>query len=225
MNIILADDSRIARIHLAAVLVEAGHDVIEVDNGRKAWEAFERSPTPMVILDWIMPELDGMEVVRRIRSSPAGRDTFVLMITGRGTPNDVTSGVDAGVDDFVVKPITAEHLHARLIIAERRIAQTAAARRAENALNRARWLAGIGETVLTLQHEINNPLTAVLVEAEMLAGEPTMPARFVVRLREIVEQSERIAQVVKRLSAIEDPQVIERLSGVRMIDLSDTPAE
>lgn len=221
MKILLADDSRITRIHLTAALVEAGHEVIDVDDGRKAWEAFERAPVPMVIIDWMMPELDGMEVVRRIRSSPAGRDTFVLMITGRGTPSDVTSGVDAGVDDFVVKPITPEHLHARLIIAERRLEQTAAARKAEDALTRARWLAGIGETVLTLQHEINNPLTAVLVEAEMLACEPTMPAKFAERLREILEQTERIAQVVKRLSALQDPQVIERLAGVRMLDLSD----
>ena len=225
MKILLADDSRITRIHLTAALAEAGHEVIDVDDGRKAWEAFERTPVPMVIIDWMMPELDGMEVVRRIRSSPAGRDTFVLMITGRGTPSDVTSGVDAGVDDFVVKPITPEHLHARLILAERRLEQTAAVRKAEEALKRARWLAGIGETVLTLQHEINNPLTAVLVEAEMLAGEPTMPAEFAERLREILEQTQRIAQVVKRLSALQDPQVIERLAGVRMLDLSDPAVE
>jgi DNA-binding response OmpR family regulator len=223
MKIILADDSALARLQLTAAIVEGGHEVVAVADGQEAWDEFERSPVPLVVLDWMMPKLDGLEVLRRIRCAPSGADTFVLMATGRGTPTDVASALEAGADDFVVKPITPEHLRARLIIAESRIEARAQEQQLKSALYRAQWLAGIGETVLTLQHEINNPLAVMLVETELLIQEPHMPAQFETQLRSILDQTRRIAEVVQRLSALKQPRSIEPLKGLRMLDLSDIP--
>jgi signal transduction histidine kinase len=107
-----------------------------------------------------------------------------------------------------------------VVIAERRIEQNAARRTAEEALARARWLAGIGEATLTLQHQINNPLTALLTEAQLLAEEPDVQTEHRQRLEMISEQAQRISKVVRRMSRLEDPRTVEYLEGAPMIDLS-----
>jgi DNA-binding response OmpR family regulator len=224
MKVILADDSAVTSRLLEAVIVECGHEVTCVDDGQAAWEAFEREPTPMVILDWMMPRLDGIELCRRIRARERGDETFVLMVTGRGTTEDLASALDAGADDFITKPVSIELLRARLVIAERRMADSAARRRAEDALSRAQWLAGIGQTSLAMQHEINNPLTALLAEAEILATDPATPADHREPLATIVAQARRIAAVVRQLSALHEPRSVEYLDGVRMLDLSTKAA-
>jgi DNA-binding response OmpR family regulator len=219
MRVILADDSAVTRRLFEAVIAEAGHDVAALENGDAAWQAFQATPAPLVILDWLMPVMDGLEVCRRIRASEWSRQTYVLMATGRGDPADVTSALDAGADDFITKPVAPEHLRAQLTIAIRRIGDNEARWRAEDALARAQWLAGIGQTALTLQHEINNPLTAMLVEAELLAEESDFPPAHRRRLEMIVQQAERIARVVRQLSSMDDPRTVEYLAGVTMLDL------
>jgi DNA-binding response OmpR family regulator len=220
MRVLLAEDSGVTRRLFAQVIAECGHDVTEVDNGHSAWQVFRNSPAPLVVLDWLMPVMDGLEVCRRIRASEASAETYVLMATGRGDPSDVASALDAGADDFITKPVAPEHLRAQLTIAERRIEQGNARRRAEEGLARAQWLAGIGHTALTLQHEINNPLTVVLAEAELLAIDTGIPEPYRRRLAMVAVQARRIAAVVKQISSMEDPRTVEYVAGVHMIDLS-----
>ena len=89
-----------------------------------------------------MPELDGLEVCRRIRTSPWARDMFVLVVTGRVEGDDVVNALDAGADDYLFKPFTPSSITARLEIAERRIAANEARWAAEEALSNAQWMAG-----------------------------------------------------------------------------------
>jgi DNA-binding response OmpR family regulator len=174
----------------------------------------------MMILDWQMPGLDGLEVCRRIRKAPDGEDVFVLMVTGRDAASHLTDALAAGVDDYLSKPATPEHLEARVRIAERRIAQTTARRRAEDALAKAQWLAGIGQTALALQHEINNPLMALLTHGQLLAEDPELTAAIRSQVGTIVAQARRIADVVRRLRELKEPQSVEYLGTSRMIDLA-----
>ena len=83
MEVILADDTALTRRLLQATLEQRGHTITAVADGAEAWLAFERSAPPLVVLDWQMPGLDGVEVCRRIRASSASRDVFVLMVTSR----------------------------------------------------------------------------------------------------------------------------------------------
>ena len=219
MKVLLAEDSSVTRLLFKAVIMEVGHDVSAVEDGPSAWDAFERERHPLVIFDWMMPGFDGIELCRRIRASDAGPDTFLLLLTGRGTPEDLTSALDAGVDDFVAKPVSSELLRARLVIAERRIQQNSARRSAEEALARARWLAGIGEATLTMQHEINNPLTALIAETQLLVEEPEMLGSHRRQVSTIGDQARRIAEVVRRLAHLEDPRSVEYIEGMRMLDL------
>jgi DNA-binding response OmpR family regulator len=225
MRVLFADDDIIARTLLAAVLVDLGHDATEVEDGERAWDAFQREPVPLVLLDINMPRLDGLAVCRRIREHPNGRETFVLVLTARDGREDLAAVLAAGADDYVTKPSSPENLRARLEIAQQRIIQNEARRAAEAELARSRWLAGIGETTIALEHEINNPLSALLGHTElMLMDTDHLMESQREQLRIIQEQAARIADVVRRLGKLKNPQTVEYLAGARMIDLSGRTA-
>ncbi len=219
MRVLFADDDAVARTLLAAVLSDLGHDASEANDGARAWEAFQAEPVPLVILDINMPHLDGLAVCRRIREHPRGRETFVIVVTARDGREDLAAVLAAGADDYVTKPSSPENLRARLEIAQQRIIQNAAQRDAEAELARSRWLAGIGETTIALEHEINNPLSALLGHTELLlmdSAESEQREQLVI----IQQQASRIADVVRRLASLKNPQTVEYLAGARMIDLS-----
>jgi DNA-binding response OmpR family regulator len=219
MRVLFADDDVIARTLLCAVLADLGHEVVLAEDGESAWNLFQEEPVPLVVLDINMPGLDGLTVCRLIRDHTAGRETFVIMVTARDGRDDLTSVLAAGADDYVTKPSSPENLRARLEIAGQRIVQNAASRAAEAELARSRWLAGIGETTIAIEHEINNPLSALLGHAELLLMDAGMTAEQVDSLRIIQEQAVRIADVVRRLARLKNPQSVEYLSGSRMLDL------
>ena len=223
MKVVLADDSALSRRLMEATLSRDGHAVTSVADGEEAVAAFARISPPLVILDWLMPNVDGLEACRRIRALPGGADAFVLMITARDSDTDLTRILDGGVDDYLSKPISADALRARLAIAERRIALETQRREAEEELARARWLAGIGETTIAVEHEINNPLAALLGSVSLLQMSNALE-KLSAEDREsvdvITKQARRIAAVVKRLSKLQNPRSVEYLRGSKMIDLS-----
>jgi DNA-binding response OmpR family regulator len=219
MRVLFADDDVIARTLLCAVLTDLGHEVVLAEDGERAWQSFQDEPVPLVVLDINMPGLDGLTVCRLIRDHVAGRETFVIMVTARDGRDDLTAVLAAGADDYVTKPSSPENLRARLEIAGQRIVQNAASRAAEAELARSRWLAGIGETTIAIEHEINNPLSALLGHAELLLMDEGLTAEQMDSLRIIQEQAVRIADVVRRLAKLKNPQSVEYLSGSRMLDL------
>jgi DNA-binding response OmpR family regulator len=220
MNVLLADDDPTMRLLLSKMLEQGGHAVTTAAaDGQEAWEAYLAAPAPLLLLDWEMPKMDGLELCRRIRSSERGDEAFILVITARDKTEDLTAVLDAGADDYMSKPVTPDNLLARLRIAERRIAVNAARRNAEEKLRQAQYLAGIGETSLALQHEINNPLAALLsntalIEAGMVNEEEKTEA-----LVTIAQMARRIADVVKKLRQLNNPKSVEYLGSARMIDI------
>jgi DNA-binding response OmpR family regulator len=222
MKVLVADDDATTRTLLCAVLSELGHDAEQAADGGVAWARFQEAKPPLVVLDIEMPDLDGLEVCRRIRSVDLKRETFILVLTGRDHPEDLAAVLDAGADDYVTKPTTVEHLRARFVIADRRSAQDAARRQAEADLAVARWRAGIGEAAIALQHEINNPLAALLGHAELLLMEYKDRGEHNEQAQVVLDQARRIADVVKRIAKLRNPQTVEYIEGARMLDLSKT---
>lgn len=219
MRILLADDDEPMRALLGAVLQLSGHEVEAHENGRTAWESFERNPAELLVLDWQMPEIDGIELCRRVRAHVDGDRTYLIMITARAQPEDLEHVLDAGADDYLPKPVTPADVLARLRIALKRMESAARRRDAEDGLRRARYLAGVGEVALALQHEINNPLTALL-STTYLAANGMIPAdEMPESLRTIELQAKRIAQVLKRLQALKEEKSVEYAHGQRMVDL------
>jgi diguanylate cyclase (GGDEF)-like protein len=114
MRVVVADDDRVTTTLLTHALARFGLDVAVAHDGLTAWDLLSNGPAPaLAILDWTMPGLDGIELCRRIRAtSLAG--TYVVLLTGRDSRADLVAGLDAGADDYMVKPIDAEELRARV---------------------------------------------------------------------------------------------------------------
>jgi CheY-like chemotaxis protein len=224
MRVLVADDDSIILSLYEQVLELVGHEAVSYGDGTSAWEAFQKEAFPMAVLDWNMPGIDGVDLCRRIRATEKGKATFILMITAREGAEALRAALDAGADDFIAKPLSAENLSARLTIAERRMETDAARRRAEFALARAQWLAGIGETSLAVQHEINNPLASLIGGAYLLESIRS-PEEQRELVKTVAAAAKRISDVVQRLANLKDPKSVEYLQGSRMIDLSSKNRE
>lgn len=119
MKVLIADDDPNQRRLLTIHLGRAGHDVVETVDGRAAWEALQREHVRLVITDWTMPEVDGIELIRRIRTASFPSYTYVLLLTALDDKQNVVIGLDAGADDYLAKPFNAGELRSRVAIGER----------------------------------------------------------------------------------------------------------
>jgi DNA-binding response OmpR family regulator len=225
VRVLIAEDDPVMLEMYREVLLGFGYVPLCAADGHEAVEIFDREHPPLVLLDVLMPNLNGLEVCRHIRTSVRGTDTFILVITVQESGIAIHSALDAGADDFLTKPITVEQLRARIIIATRTLELRLARRNAERALARAQWLAGIGETSLALQHEINNPLTAIIGSATLLETGSYSADDEQDFVRTIVEQAQRIGDVVKRLALLRNPRSVAYVRGTRMLDLSGETGE
>ena len=122
MQILLVDDDRVNRMIIARHLAESGYEVIHCADGREAWERIRAENFSLVITDWIMPRMDGIALCRKIRETQLGRYVYVIMLTARDQKQDLIQAMEAGADDFLVKPVGAEILHACLRAGERILA-------------------------------------------------------------------------------------------------------
>lgn len=119
MKILIAEDDRVSRIVLSELLTKSGHEVSAVENGQLAWDQYSSQPVPMLISDWMMPVMDGLQLCRRIRAEKRASYTYIILLTALSGKANYLEGMEAGADDFIVKPFDADELQARLRAAER----------------------------------------------------------------------------------------------------------
>ena len=220
-RVLIADDDPTIVLLLEHVLEALGRTFDVADDGETAWRAWEQAHHSLVLLDIEMPGMDGLEVCRRIRAADPDRETFIVIVTGRDRAADLEAVLDAGADDYVTKPLNGQHLLARLRIAQRHMAADAARRAAEEEVRKSRWLAGIIETNVALQHEINNPLTGLLATAELMVLEAKEKGQPTDELEVIIEQGRRIVTLVKRMGEMRDPKSVPYAGKSTMIDLKE----
>jgi sigma-B regulation protein RsbU (phosphoserine phosphatase) len=115
MRILIAEDDPVTRKVLEAMLIKMGHDVVVTCNGEEAWQAYLDINTPkLAIFDWIMPEMDGLELCRKIRNKPGELPIYIIMLTAKGQKQDIVEGLNNGADDYVTKPFNPDELNARV---------------------------------------------------------------------------------------------------------------
>jgi phosphoserine phosphatase RsbU/P len=148
MQILIADDDPISRRLAMHALAGCGADVATVEDGHAAWHQIqERTQSTVLILDRMMPGLDGVDLCRSARLLPTFPPLYILMVTSASETADVTSGLDAGADDYVIKPFKPAELKARAQVGMRMVAlQESVARRLaelEEALANVKQLRGL----------------------------------------------------------------------------------
>ncbi len=119
INVLIAEDSRVQAQHMKDVLEQYNYNVCVTQNGEEAWDAFEKENFPIVISDWEMPRMDGLELIRRIRSCRRSGYVYIILVTAKGQKEDLIKGMETGADDFLTKPFDSDELRVRLRAGER----------------------------------------------------------------------------------------------------------
>jgi two-component system cell cycle response regulator len=120
MKILLAEDDLTSRRILTAILKKWGYDTVVCEDGDGAWKALQEPDAPrLVLLDWNMPGLDGLDVCRRLRKKETTNPSYVIMLTGRGEKGDIVQGLEAGANDYIAKPYDNAELQARIGVGRR----------------------------------------------------------------------------------------------------------
>ena len=118
-KILIADNDLIALRLLNVALSDWGYEVIMCTDGKKAWEALNKNDISIALLDWVMPEIDGLELCRRLRPNKTENYTYVIILSANSSNNDMIKALDAGADDYMFKPYDLEELHSRMKAGER----------------------------------------------------------------------------------------------------------
>ena len=127
MKILIAEDDLTSRAMLAGVLRRSGHEVTTACDGEEAWAALQ-SPAapPLAILDWMMPGLDGVEIVRRLRAQPTDQPPSLIVLTAKDETVDLIAALAAGANDYLTKPFDPGELCARVEVGQRMLTLQAA---------------------------------------------------------------------------------------------------
>ena len=113
-RVLLVEDNIVSRKLLEKILIKGGFEVITAENGRKALSLFKKQFCPIVLTDWVMPEMNGLELCQAIRNHQSPGYVFIVIITAKDTKDDIISGLESGADDYLTKPINQSELFARL---------------------------------------------------------------------------------------------------------------
>ena len=120
MKILVAEDDFISRKLLCTTLGTFGHEVEAFNDGQEAWDRFNDEPLRIIVSDWLMPNMDGLEFCRKVRDRPDTEYTYFILLTANVQGEDThREAMDAGVDDFMSKPLNREQIWIRLRVAER----------------------------------------------------------------------------------------------------------
>jgi two-component system cell cycle response regulator len=117
---LVADDDTASRLVLEKMLTKWGYEVVTAATGGEAWRILTSDDSPdIAVLDWMMPELDGVEVCRRIRALELSSPPYLLLLTGRDNKQDIAVGLESGASDYLQKPVDRDELRARLLVGKR----------------------------------------------------------------------------------------------------------
>lgn len=148
MRILMADDDDVARLELESLLSRHGHHVTAVPDGRDAWDVLQGvDPPRLIILDWMMEEMDGIDVCKKVREHPNLKNAYIILLTSRGEKEHILAGLLAGANDYITKPFDRDELLARIRVGVQIVSlQTelaARVRELEKALARVKQLHGL----------------------------------------------------------------------------------
>jgi phosphoserine phosphatase RsbU/P len=173
MKILLVDDDSVARSILCQLLRQQGHDVIEAADGQLAWDLVQQQKISFIVSDWMMPNIHGVDLCRKIRAEALDHYVYVILCTSKGAKSDLIEGMDAGADDFLVKPISPEELRVKVRAGERILSLE------QNLADKNRELAAINHRLQSAHKLIEDDLKAAASLQTRLLPSPALLAHGV----------------------------------------------
>ncbi|HWP46326.1 MAG TPA: EAL domain-containing protein [Candidatus Limnocylindrales bacterium] len=172
MKVLLVEDDPLTRRLLETVIRSCGYEVTACADAETAWEIYQQEAHPLIVLDWVLPGMDGLQLCRRMRLLPQGNWSVILIITVRDQVEDLREVLEAGADDYLSKPVDVRLLKVRLAIAERRIRDLLERKRAEEAMRlRDRAIAAASSGIaITDPNQPDNPVIYCNPALERITG-------------------------------------------------------
>ncbi|MCK5339748.1 MAG: response regulator transcription factor, partial [Desulfobulbaceae bacterium] len=162
MKILIAEDDLTSSLMLKAILKKWGHEIVSAADGEKAWALLQQTDAPqLAILDWMMPGIDGVTLCRRLKAKDRTTHIYIILLTSKGDQQHIIEGLEAGADDYIIKPYNNEELRARINVGKRILDL-------QDRLKEREKLQGVLEMAGAVCHEINQPLQAVSGWSEIL---------------------------------------------------------
>lgn len=216
-NILVADDDpNVALLVKMTLAKDPDYNIEIVSNGEDALRKVAEAPPDLLLLDVMMPGVDGMEVCRRIKTDDKTKYIPVIMVTAKRESEDMIKGMELGANDYITKPFNPEELLARVRVHLR-------IKSLESELKTKSELEAVLKMSITLQHEINNPLTGVLGNAELLQDRSGMSEKEIdesvnaiyastMRIKDIVRQMGKVSRLIST-KYVGDSEMIDILKS------------
>lgn len=216
MKILIAEDNPTSLMLLKAYLDQWGHEAVSCQNGEEAWEILQQEDAPkLVILDWLMPKLNGREVCRRIRANDDLHLAYVIFVTAKDSQEDMLEVLNGGGDDYIAKPFEADELRVKIQVGTRVVTLWERLLQAE----RDRVLV---ETAGAAAHELNQPLTILMGNLQLVLANNQLDEDQRQIFQDIYQAGERITEVVKKMTTTRQYTISSYTAGVNIVKFDKT---
>ena len=217
MQVLIVDDSSVSREHLGHLVREAGYSPLMFESAEKllSWSEFHGLESTLILMDWVMPELQGPELCRMIRADSPGANTYIIMASAKSESADIAEGLGAGADDYISKPFVRQEVSARLEVGMRTVELRAELKETERKRLIAERFAGVGQLAAGAAHEINNPLGFLKSNLSLLQSD--LP-RLLGLMRRFMDPSESVEATRSALASSEFNELIEDYADM-MLDM------
>ena len=196
MKILIAEDNETSRRILEAVLVKWDYEVVSACDGNEAWEKLQDNDAPkLIILDWMMPGKNGIELCRKLRSRENVEPMYIILLTARDDKNDIVEGLSAGADDYISKPFNTDELRARIDVGRRMV-------ELQDSLIEREKLQVIFEMTGAICHELSQPMQAISGNSELILMGIKESDPLYRNIKTIKEQVDRMGNITRKLKKV-----------------------
>ncbi len=217
MRILIAEDNLTSRRILESILVKWNYDVISACDGNEAWQRLQEKDHPkLIILDWMMPGINGVEICRRLRQAEAVKPIYIILLTARDEKNDIIEGLGAGADDYIPKPFDKDELRARIDVG-RRVVEL------QTALLEKEKLQVIFEMTGAICHELSQPMQAISGNSELMLMNLKKENPMYKHVETIKNQVERMGDITRKLKRVTRYKTKDYINS-KIIDLDNAAA-
>lgn len=217
MKILIAEDNLTTRRILESILVKWNYDVVSACDGNEAWEKLqEKDPPKLIILDWMMPGINGVEICRRLRRADPAEPMYIILLTARDDKNDIVEGLGAGADDYIAKPFDKDELRARIDVG-RRVVEL------QTALLEKEKLQVIFEMTGAICHELTQPMQAISGNSELMLMSIQKDSPLYRNAKTIKDQVDRMGEITRKLKRVTRYKTKDYINS-KIIDLDSAAA-
>jgi len=214
VKILVAEDDPVTQHLLKATLEKWGHEPVLCQNGEEAWALLQEEGAPqLAILDWMMPKMEGLDVCRLIRQHAKTLHVYVILLTAKNRTDDLVEGLEAGADDYMIKPFNKEELRVRLKTGERILGLQAQALANEQARV-------MMETAGAAAHEINQPLSVIVGMAELWTRLLDRKNELYLDAVHVLDAAQNIADIIKKMQQARAYVTTDYVENKKIIDFN-----